>query len=504
MDKNDGLDYLRDQVAKVKEKECCVLYAPSISGILKVMGEAGKTVTVFGNEHIINDKTLYRKVVPIKATAELVQGEVFTAPYFASFNNIKKGHFWRLDESIETRVVVTGGFHHTPYLNIFKGLDKSGLKFRLIIENPTDYSIHANQLTNEQIKKLLPDDPRISFIKNYPFIEADIVILPAYCQQSNLHSALDMGSLVVAQQTSVSTDLKTRYSCLVDVQLSDSDKLAECLRLLKTDSVNFEKITSGIANYNNMRTKAKIKNIYDPIFHETPKQVQVVGDGSVVNVFLLLRNNEATIGATFSGLKAMERRLKNFTFNYYFYENDSTDDTPNQIRDFFKYSSGDYRCEVLGKKHWAGNSDPRRMLDLAIYRNEMLGLCTTWDNSSYSFIVDSEISFSNDIMEKQLSLLQSRERAAMVTPYGMPEHSNTYYDTYAYRGFSNNDLPADPKYPFKVKSAFSGFVCIRSEVLRKCHWDCTGAESEQVHFCNMVNKYGDILVDPNVEVRWKK
>lgn len=510
MEPHEGEEYLRKELKKIKENKVAILYSDALNSIFTVLEEIELEVSVFGGESLLRRDIAHPTFVnntPLATALKERQGyqPPITVLPFSVSSYFPREHYWREDSRMEARVLVVGaGFVHTPYLSIFEGLEDSGVNFRLIINNPTDYKLHDNQLTNEEIKQLLPDDPRITFISNFSPKCADIVICPVFHQEAEVHEAIDSGALVIAQTTRLSVDLSSRYACLYGCNLANRHETAEALRRIKEDSSLYGKLTSGMTAYAEMRTPDRLESLYSPHFGVKKRMKRVEGDLSVINVFGLFRNNEKTIGKTLAGLKAMERRLSDFTFRYYFYENDSDDDTPSQIRDFFSHASGRYLCEKLDKKHWAGNSDPRRMLDLASYRNKMVQLCNTWSNSTYSFIVDSEISFPLDIMEEQIALLQSRKDAAMITPYGMPEHSSGYYDTYAFRGMKGEDTPTLFDSPVEAKSAFAGFACILSTALQNCHWDCTGSESEHIHFCNMVTKYGKILIDPNMEVRWKK
>jgi hypothetical protein len=508
MEPDEGEDYLRKGLDKIKEDKVVVLYSQSISPILGAL--EGRSVSVFGDEFLLRCDNNQPQFVNNNELAKALKGRqgyrppTTVIPFFSS-DYAPRDHYWRADSRMETRVLVMGGgFAHTPYLSIFRGLEATGHNFRLIINNPTDYALHGNQLTNEEIKELLPEDSRITFISGYTPRAADIVICPIFRQTTTIHEALNSGALVLAQTTRQSIDLRSRYGCLYDCDFGNPFMVSEAFRQIKDSTSLYDKLITGMASYGEMRTKDKINDIYSALFGAKKRMRRVVGDSSVINVFGLFRNNEKTIGKTLAGLKAMERRLSDYRFRYYFYENDSDDDTPEQIRDFFTHSSGRFLCEKLGKKHWDGNSDPRRMLDLASYRNKMIRLCNTWPQSTYSFIIDSEISFPLTIMEDQITLLQSRKDAVMITPYGMPEHSSGYYDTYAFRGMKGEESPGLIDVPIEAKSAFSGFACILSSALQNCHWDCTGSESEHIHFCNMVTKYGKILIDPNMEVRWKK
>lgn len=504
MSGDEGVRYLSGEFGKIKESTVALLHSHAIKEAPALL--EGKQCFVFGGDNLVDLDTSFTRVVSNNSLARDLDGESIVLPYFASSPTTRE-HYWKFDSRMEVRVLIPGeAFSHTPYLSIFEGLESSGINFRLIINNPVDYGPLGNELTNEQLKELLPEDQRITYIKGYPPEAADIVISPTFRQAAYLHTALEVGALIIAHKTRVAADLRTRYGCLIDCNLEEPVEVGEAVRALKDSSADYSKLTAGINSYNGMRSKEQIKSLYDPIFGSKKGVNRVSPVRGAINVFLMLRNNETTMGATLAGLKSMERRFPNNEFQYYFYENDSDDDTPNLIADFFTHSNGSYICEKLGKRHWAGSTDPRRMLDLATYRNKMVNLCSTWEFSTYSFIIDSEIEFPLDIMEKQIYTLQSYPDAVMVTPYGQPQHENGYYDTYAYRGmdYPNDPPPKDAKAPFEVKSAFSGFACIYSSVLQECHWDCTGSESEHIHFCNMVGRYGKILVDPDMEVRWRK
>lgn len=505
MSEKDGNIYLEQVADEVKEKKVAIYISMAYPNIINYFED--RELFIFGETQLVSH-TDHKKFVQHKEQAVKLNRECYDSaslvPYFIS-KPTPKEHEWRHDSRMEVRILLGGhGFAHTPYLSILQGLNSTGLNFRLIINNPSDYTMHENQWTNDTIKETLPDDSRISFLKDFSIKSADVAIIPIFKQSVNMHQALEANIPSICHSTTASVDLRTRYGCLLDINLNNPYAVGEAFRQIKEDSSVFEKLTTGMNSYNEMRKPEQVDAIYEPIFGTKKRMRRASSDGDNINVFVTCRNNETTIGKMLAGLKAMERRLGQYKFNYYFYENDSSDDTPNLIKDFFSYSRGRFLCEKLGKKHWSGSSDPRRMLDLAIYRNRMIELCDTWDNSTYSFILDSEIGFPHDIMEKQIAFIQSKKDAVMVTPYGKPEHSETYYDQYAYRGIKDDIVPIDINAPFEAKSAFCGFACILSSALRQSHWDCTGSESEHIHFCNMVSRYGKIYVDPNVEVRWKK
>jgi hypothetical protein len=175
------------------------------------------------------------------------------------------------------------------------------------------------------------------------------------------------------------------------------------------------------------------------------------------------------------------------------------------IQGFFETAEGNYSIGAKGSEKWGSHPGGARMRDMASYRNDMKGLCSDWSSSRYSFILDTEIEFDTDIMTRQINHLQHEPGDAMVTPFGTVDMSDVYYDRFAFRDMqnTNNTLPDITTSPIEVKSAFGGFVCIRTPVLERCRWDVVnGDTSEHVPFCNMVRRYGDIMIDTATIVRW--
>ena len=229
-----------------------------------------------------------------------------------------------------------------------------------------------------------------------------------------------------------------------------------------------------------------------------------------INIFMCVRNNESTLQNTFDCLKFIEQAYPNFSFYYFIFENDSTDKTPHILLDFFKYKKGAYRIEKLNNPMWGQDKHISRVTMMAEYRNIMKGLCKNWSDSSFSLIIDTNVEFKTDTFKRMLDVLKD-DSIAMVTPYGLVKQflpKKQYYDTYALSlksGTQSKFIQNPSNLPgiVEVNSAFCGFVCIRTEVLEKCIWkeknkDC----SEHNHFCDMVKKYGKVVVATDIFVDW--
>ena len=228
-------------------------------------------------------------------------------------------------------------------------------------------------------------------------------------------------------------------------------------------------------------------------------------DKKVVNVFCCVRDNALNLGKTLSYLRIIERNYKNIDFFYYILENDSKDDTPFLIIDFFASAKGRYRIERAEKTKHGTVTTLDRVQDMAKYRNMMKDLCKTWDNSEYSIILDTGVDFNIEIFHQMIEILQNDPKIVMVTPFGQVNGKNQFYDTFAFESKEgvSKKLPKFTQRIEKVNSAFSGFVVIQTPILQKCNWDVIdGNHSEHNAFCKQVRRYGDIVCATHIKVNW--
>ena len=152
----------------------------------------------------------------------------------------------------------------------------------------------------------------------------------------------------------------------------------------------------------------------------------------LIDVFMCLRNNENTLSVTFDQLRDCEEHFASkLRFNYYIYENDSIDNTPSLIKEFMQDRKGIYVSDKLAKEQWRSVADNDRSKDMAQYRNSMKGLCKRF-KSTYTLIIDSEVTFSHLTLDKFITLLDTNSDIAMTTPFGhIANKPHKYYDTYA-------------------------------------------------------------------------
>ena len=237
---------------------------------------------------------------------------------------------------------------------------------------------------------------------------------------------------------------------------------------------------------------------------------------SDIAVYSLWRDSEPHINRTLKQLEDLES-LSDLSFDYYFYENDSKDNTASILVDWISSREGDLLTEKLDAKSFGRTTDTERMVAMCDFRNRCKDLVSSSD-SKYTILIDSDIIFNKDNLLMHLSLIEKLDDAAMVTPnirqnipdyvYGFTDDS--YYDVYPLfdrfgsQGLYWTDCPLRNGIdrmnwslgkPIKCKSAFGGFSLIKTEILKKVKWSTDGA-CDHVNFCKEVNEHGSIYINP--------
>ena len=111
-----------------------------------------------------------------------------------------------------------------------------------------------------------------------------------------------------------------------------------------------------------------------------------------ISILSLWRNSTKTIHRTLAQLEALEKYHSNVDFSYYFFENDSTDKTPEILNKWLETRNGKLKSEVLNAPQFKSTGHAERMEYMAIYRNKLLEIARPLD-SDYTLIFDSDIIF---------------------------------------------------------------------------------------------------------------
>ena len=239
-----------------------------------------------------------------------------------------------------------------------------------------------------------------------------------------------------------------------------------------------------------------------------------------VSVFCIWRDSEKTIDRTLKQLESLES-LQNYEFSYYFYENDSEDNTKSVLGNWLIDRSGSFLSEKLSAKKFGSVPDPARMKFLCECRNKSKELAGD-NESDYSLLIDSDVEFNNDNFLLQIKDLNNLDDAVMITPnvrqnvgdFVFAKSKDSYYDVYAFKdkhggdGVYFSDCPSyiqedrnswENEEPIMVMSSFGGFALIKSNIFNKVSWD-SDICCDHVNMCFDISKYGNIYCEPKSRV----
>ncbi len=239
-----------------------------------------------------------------------------------------------------------------------------------------------------------------------------------------------------------------------------------------------------------------------------------------ISVFSLWRDSEKYINRTLNQLEEIEKNYPAIEFSYFFYENDSSDDTFSHLNKWMEKRKGLFFSEKLNFDREQFVITPSRMQKMAYFRNKMINLCR-FIKTDYSIIFDSDVIFKPVVIQQFLSKID--EETAMYTP-NIKQNivckwcncgKNSYYDVAALKDvfdhqglcWSHNPFinifdrqKFELEQPIEVKSAFGGFAFFKSNVLNFCNW-ATDIKCEHISFCDDIRKFGKIKLYPDIEVK---
>lgn len=251
-----------------------------------------------------------------------------------------------------------------------------------------------------------------------------------------------------------------------------------------------------------------------------------------ISVILLIRDGEKYLQYLNKHFLKIENEYNNsIKFEYYFYENDSTDETKREISLFLKNRNGKYLSETIVESQMLSGISIHRGEKMAQLRNNLKRFHGIL-RSDYVLLLDCDVVFLENTIVKMISDITTIQNTVMVTPYcicwdwySQSNDSNHYYDSFAFitnnntcfkdtnntcmfdncdkckntRSLQNIKLTGllSNKNITNVKSAFGGITLLKTEVYNKVRWGNTICEHHS--FCNNVRKYGNIIINPNIK-----
>ncbi len=239
-----------------------------------------------------------------------------------------------------------------------------------------------------------------------------------------------------------------------------------------------------------------------------------------ISVFCIWRDAESYIERTLRQLEDLES-LNGFTFSYFFYENDSKDNTAKILEKWLDLRKGLFLSEKLNAKKFASTACNDRMKFLCECRNKGK-LLAGKNESDYSLVFDSDIEFSKDNFLTLINDIKNLPKAVMVTPnvrQNIPDlvfaaTEDSYYDVYPFRdkhgydGIYFSDCPSfnrEDQFNWKIgkpiscSAAFGGFSLIKSSAFNEVSWT-SDVKCDHVNLCYDLHPYGVIYCNPRNKV----
>ena len=237
-----------------------------------------------------------------------------------------------------------------------------------------------------------------------------------------------------------------------------------------------------------------------------------------ISVLSLFRDSERIIYDTLTRLESLEENT-DADFEYFFYENDSTDKTLEILSNWIQDKKGRVISQELNAPKFGSVGSNVRVQLMAHYRNTLLDSVKPL-NSDFTIVFDSDVIFEKDIIHKYLTYFT--DDIAMLTPNTTQNikckmcdcGKDSYYDSWALIDKSGNfcmtwshnpfyDQPDRDDWeagvPVQVYTAFGGIAIIKSEYLNQVNWAVNQGTCEHWGLCHNLNKHGKILAIPEIQ-----
>jgi|688.fasta_scaffold30177_7 hypothetical protein len=235
-----------------------------------------------------------------------------------------------------------------------------------------------------------------------------------------------------------------------------------------------------------------------------------------LSVLGLWRDSESIINRT---LSTLDNISKENNTSFYFYENDSIDNTKESLQKWIDTKNGFLLSENIKAPKFGSVPDIQRLILLSYYRNKAKTLLLNSD-SEYTLLIDTDINFDinhlnilyESIIRLNCAMVIANTRQHQIADLMNNQTIDSFYDVFALRDVFNNnglyftDCPFILNHnreawinnqPIRILSGFSGFALIRTDILKQqnCFWSTCG-HSEHVNFCYNINRYGEIFIIP--------
>jgi hypothetical protein len=243
-------------------------------------------------------------------------------------------------------------------------------------------------------------------------------------------------------------------------------------------------------------------------------------------VLSLWRDSESYIKNSLAQFEAMESTLwkQGIKTIYSFFENDSTDETPQLLQSWLRDRMGFVISECIGAPKWGSVASLERVSYQARYRNMALQLLNSHYNFDYLLVADSDVIWEPSLITGMIERLDSNKTWGMVSPNTTQnvrdfiEDTNrpSYFDswslldsygtqcmTFAANPFLTKEdrTTWDAGKPVSCNSAFGSIAMVKEEALDEVEWDVIDGV-EHWEFCKGIRLNGYLVIaDPSLQAK---
>ena len=253
-----------------------------------------------------------------------------------------------------------------------------------------------------------------------------------------------------------------------------------------------------------------------------------------LNICSIFRNNKEYLENYFiPKMNSLQKEYPYIKFYFYFYENDSSDNTKEILSNFMKSNKGKLISENLGKKIFKRDTSLGRIENICACRNKHLSMKPF--EGDWSIFIDSDIEFPNNIIERFICKNLPEDLVGLTCngkdklKCRIKKNENHYYDTLAFIDKNNNSgflkfkrsgpnsCPFSEKEDIKkwdedklikTNSSFGGMAFYKTDILNNNDVKYKVEFIEKTKYCcehfgfnKELRNYGNIYSDPTLIVK---
>lgn len=247
---------------------------------------------------------------------------------------------------------------------------------------------------------------------------------------------------------------------------------------------------------------------------------------ATVAVLALWRDSESYLKYSLAQFDAMEETLleKGINTIYAFFENDSTDKTPQLLQSWLQDRMGFVISERIGAPKWGSVASLERVRYQARYRNMALQLVTNYYNFDYLLVADSDVQWESSLITGMIERLDANETWGMISPnttqnvrdfiedtdrpsyfdsWSLLDSNGTQCMTFAANPFLTKEDRNlwDQNKPVACNSAFGSIAMVKAEALDEVDWSVIDGV-EHWEFCKGIRLNGYLVIaDPTLHAK---